>query len=209
MLKLKIEKRDPKQNLDEIRKGENIPAVFYGNGVESTSITLSESEFKSVWKKAGSSALITLTGVDGDKEVIIQDMDIDPVSSQVRHIDFYVVKRGQVMEVDVPLEFVGVSPAVKELGGILVKVMHELKVEVLPKDIPQHIEIDISSLKELDSQITIKDLKLPEGVKALDEETEVVVAISEAQEESEEAIPTDISQIEIEKKGKKEEETTQ
>jgi large subunit ribosomal protein L25 len=195
--------------LDEIRKGENIPAVFYGNGVESTSITLSESEFKSVWKKAGSSALITLTGVDGDKEVIIQDMDIDPVSSQVRHIDFYVVKRGQVMEVDVPLEFVGVSPAVKELGGILVKVMHELKVEVLPKDIPQHIEIDISSLKELDSQITIKDLKLPEGVKALDEETEVVVAISEAQEESEEAIPTDISQIEIEKKGKKEEETTQ
>lgn len=209
MLKLKIEKRDPKQNLDEIRKGDNIPAVFYGNGVESTSITLSESEFKSVWKKAGSSALITLTGVDGDKEVIIQDMDIDPVSSQVRHIDFYVVKRGQVMEVDVPLEFVGVSPAVKELGGILVKVMHELKIEVLPKDIPQHIEVDISSLKELDSQITIKDLKLPEGVKTLDEETEVVVAISEAKEESEEATPTDISQIEIEKKGKKEEESAE
>jgi large subunit ribosomal protein L25 len=209
MLKLKIEKRDPKQNLDEIRKGDNIPAVFYGNGVESTSITLSESEFKSVWKKAGSSALITLTGVDGDKEVIIQDMDINPVSSQVRHIDFYVVKRGQVMEVDVPLEFVGVSPAVKELGGILVKVMHELKIEVLPKDIPQHIEVDISSLKELDSQITIKDLKLPEGVKTLDEETEVVVAISEAKEESEEATPTDISQIEIEKKGKKEEESAE
>jgi len=209
MLKLKIEKRDPKQNLDEIRKGDNIPAVFYGNGLESTPITLSESEFKSVWKKAGSSALITLTGVDGDKEVIIQDMDIDPVSSQVRHIDFYVVKRGQVMEVDVPLEFVGVSPAVKELGGILVKVMHELKIEVLPKDIPQHIEVDISSLKELDSQITIKDLKLPEGVKTLDEETEVVVAISEAKEESEEATPTDISQIEIEKKGKKEEESAE
>ena len=206
MLKLKVEKRDSKTDLNEIRKVGNIPAVFYGNEVESTPIFLSASEFKSVWRKAGSSALVSLSGIDNDKEVVIQDMDIDPVSSQIRHIDFYVVKRGQVMEVMVPLEFVGVSPAVKELGGILVKVMYELKIEVLPKDLPQNIEVDISSLKELDSQITIKDLILPEGVSALDDEEDVVVAISQAQEESEESSePADISEVEIEKKGKKEE----
>lgn len=206
MLKLEVKKRDPKQKLDEIREEGNIPAVFYGNEVESTPIVLSDSEFKSVWKKAGGSALISLTGIDKDKEAVIQDIDIDPVSSQVRHIDFYIIKKGQVMEVDIPLEFMGVALAVKELGGILVKVMHELKIEVLPTNIPQNIEVDISSLETLESQIAIKDLVLPEGVKALVDPDEVVASISQATEEPEETEIADIADIEIEQKGKKEDE---
>ncbi len=207
MLTLNIEKRDPKQNLDELRGADKTPAVFYGKGVESTPIALSYSEFKSVWKQAGTSALISLSGVDEDKEVLIQDIDVDPVTSQVNHIDFYVIERGKLMEATVPLEFVGESPAVKSLGGILVKVMRELRIEVLPKDLPQNIEVDISALAELDSQIAIKDLKLPEGVTALDEDIEVVASITQASEEPEEEVePASIEDVEIEKKGKKEEE---
>ena len=112
MLTLNIEIRDPKRNLDELREADKTPAVFYGKGVKSTPVLLSYSEFKSVWKQTGTSALITLSGVDDDKEALIQDIDIDPVTSQVQHIDFYVIERGKLMEVTVPLEFIGESVAV-------------------------------------------------------------------------------------------------
>ncbi len=205
MLILDIEKRDVKSNLTELRERDKIPAVFYGREVESTPITVSASKFKSVWKKTGSSALISLKGLKGEREAVIQDMDINPVNSQVRHIDFYIVERGKLMEATIPFEFVGESPAVKSLGGILVKVMYELKIEVFPKDLPQNIEVDISSLKELDSQIIVKDLKLSKEIKVLDDVDEVIAAITQATEEPEETEPADISEVEIEKKGKKEE----
>ncbi len=202
MLTLNIEKREAKSDVPESK----IPAVFYGKGVESTSIFVPSSDFKRVWKEAGSSALISLNGVGESRDVLIQDVDVDPVSGKVRHIDFYVIEKGKVMEATVPFEFVGVAPAVKNLGGILVKVMHEIDVEVLPKDLPHNITVDISSLENLDSQIAVKDLTLPQGVKPLADADEVVAAISQATEEvTSESI--DISQVEIEKKGKKEEET--
>lgn len=205
MLILNIEKRDIKTNLKEIREGGNIPAVFYGREVESTPITVSSSEFKSVWKKTGSSALISLKGLKGEREAVIQDMDIDPITSQVRHIDFYIIERGKLMEATVPFVFVGESPAIKGLGGILIKVMYELKIEVFPKDLPQNIEVDISSLTELDSQIAVKDLKLSKEIKVLDDVEEVVAAVTQASEEPEETESVDISEVKIEKKGKKEE----
>ena len=209
MLTLNVEKRDPKTKLDELRKNGLIPAVFYGRETESSPITVSASDFKSVWKEAGHSSLITLKGLKGDKDSIIHDMDIDPVSSQVRHIDFYVVKSGQVMETTVPLEFVGESIAVKSLGGVLIKVLRELNIKVLPKDLPQQIEVDITSLAEIDSQICIKDLKLPAGVIVTDEPDEVIVAVNKQEEETETSEPMDISSVEIAKKGKKEEESAE
>lgn len=205
MLTLNIEKRDKNISLDELRGGDKIPAVFYGNDVDSTPISLSYPDFKRVWKEAGSSSIISLKGIGEEKEVLIQDIDIDPVSDQVRHIDFYVVKRGQLMETEVPLEFVGESIAVKSLGGILVKALHQLKIEVLPKDLPKSIEVDISVLTELDSTISVMDLKLPEGVKTTEEPEETVAAISQAKEEVVDEEPIDIDDVEIEQKGKKEE----
>lgn len=203
MLTLQIEKREiGKSNLSKLREDGNISAVFYGKNVESTPITTSAIEFKKLWKQAGTSSLINLKGVDKDKEALIYDVDINPVSGQVRNVDFYIIEKGKLMEVEVPLEFVGVSSAVKTLGGILVKVLHELEIEVLPKDLPQHIEVDISSLVDLDSQILVKDLKLPSGVKILNDEEDVVVAISQAEEDLE-STPVDISSVEVEKKGKK------
>ncbi|MDD2935001.1 MAG: 50S ribosomal protein L25 [Candidatus Pacebacteria bacterium] len=205
MLTLNVKTRDLKNKLGDIRKGGEIPAVFYGREVKSTPISVSASEFKSVWKKGGNSSIINLKGLKDEREAVIHDMDIDPVSNQVRHIDFYVVKRGQKMETTVPLEFIGEAPAVKTLGGVLVKVLRELNIEVLPKDLPQHINVDISSLIDMDSQIAVKDLVLPTGVTVTDDAEEVIVLITQAEEEKE-SEPVDISSVEIEKKGKKEEE---
>jgi large subunit ribosomal protein L25 len=109
--------------------------------------------------------------------------------------------------VSVPLEFEGVSPAVKDLGGILTKVMHELEIECDPSELPQAIHIDISKLATLDDQIKVGDLKLPKSAVPSIEADEVVAMISVAKEEVEEAAPMDISAIETSvERGKKEEE---
>ena len=209
---LNVKKRDltkkfPKANKVE-SKTELLRGVFYGKKEVSTPISISYVEFKRVWKEAGNSSLIVLKGIGEDKEVVIQDIDIDPVSGRVRHVDFYVIERGKVMEADILLEFIGESPAMKELGGTLVKVLHELKIEVLPGDLPKDIKVDLSLLKTLESKIFIKDLILPSSAKALDDVDEVVALIAVAEEEAEAEVSgaPDLADIEIEKKGKKEEE---
>jgi large subunit ribosomal protein L25 len=104
--------------------------------------------------------------------------------------------------VDIPLEFEGVSPAVKDLGGSLVKVMHEVKISAMPKDLPHNIIVDISSLVDFQSQILAKDIKVPAGVELMENPEEVVALVSEPREEKEETAPVDLSAIEVEKKGK-------
>jgi large subunit ribosomal protein L25 len=86
-------------------------------------------------------------------------------------------------------------------------VLHEVEIKALPNDLPHGIEVDISVLENADSQIHASDLKLPKGVTLVTEAEEVVASISVAQEETEEAAPVDLASIEVEKKGKKEEET--
>jgi large subunit ribosomal protein L25 len=206
MLTIQFEARDTNGSIGALKKAGMIPAVFYGPKEKSTPISVKETEFKKVWKEAGESSIIVLKNGTEEHEALIQDVDSHPVTDKTQHVDFYVIEKGKKLEVAVPLEFVGVAPAVKDLGGILVKVLHEMEIEALPKDLPHDIEVDISALTTLDSQILIKDLKLPAGVEAkLDPET-VVAAIAVAKDEPEEAVVADISQIEVVgAKGKEEE----
>ena len=106
-----------------------------------------------------------------------------------------------------PFEFTGVAPAVKDLGGILTKVMHELEIECVPKDLPHSIVVDVSKLATLEDQIKIKDLAIPASAKISVDLDEVVAMIAVAKEEPVEEVPIDISQIETSvERGKKEEE---
>ena len=209
-LVLNITKRDLTKKFPKINKVESqtqsIRGVFYGQQEQATPILASYADFKRVWKEAGGSSIITLKGVGEEKEAIIQDIDFDPITDSPRHVDFYVIKRGTTMEVEVPLEFVGIAPAVKELGGVLVKALYEIKIEVLPKDLPKQIEVDISTLADFDNKILVKDLKLPVSAKFLGDDNEVVAIIIKAVEEKEEAPIATIADVEIEKKGKKESE---
>ncbi len=186
---------------------ESLRGVFYGKNDESTSISIPYADFKKVWKEAGGSSLVVLKGIGEDKEVIIHDIDFDPVTDRVRHVDFYVIERGKMMEADVLLEFVGEAPAVKELGGVLTKTLREVKIEVLPKDLLKQIEVDISILKDFESRILVSDLVLPGSAKILGDSEEVVALVTEAKEEVEEEVVVDVADVEIEKKGKMEEGT--
>jgi len=202
MFKLKVEKRDLKESLNLIRKSGKMPAVFYGPKEASTPIKLTLANFKKAWKSAGESTVVSLEGDGVEADVLIHDVDLDPVTDIPIHVDFYAIEKGKKLSVDVPLEFAGVAPAVKDLGAVLVKVMHTIKIEALPKDLPHKIEADISCLVAFDSVLTAGNLKLPEGVVLKIKPEEVVASVYEPKEEVVEAAPVDLSTIEVEKKGK-------
>jgi large subunit ribosomal protein L25 len=203
-LTLNVEKRAG-NSAYKLRKAGKVPAVFYGRKEESTPISIKEKDFLKVWNEAGESTIISLHGVDKDIDAIIQDVELHPVTDKPLHADFYVIEKDRKIKVDVPLEFTGEAPVEKQ-GLVVVKVLHEIEVESLPGNLPQHIEVDLSSLVEIESQILIKDLKLPEDVKATLHEDDVVVSVSEAREEEPEtpSEAPDMDAIEVEKKGKAE-----
>jgi len=203
MLTLTVEKRDTKTKPEAVRRGGKLPAVFYGRKEDSTSISVSQHDFEKVWREAGESTIISLEGIGDDKEALIQDVGVHPVSGKPLHADFYVIEKGKKLTVGIPLEFIGEAPAVKDLGGTLVKVIHELEIEALPKDLPQNIQVDISTLAEFDSQISVGDLKLSEGVMSLIGADETVAAVAEPKEEEVYEEPAEIDMDAIEAEGEK------
>ncbi len=206
-INLKAEKRERIGKLESLRKAGFMPAVYYGHKKESTPIQIKKIDFLKAWKNAGESTVIKLETPDGDLEALIHDVDLDPITDEPRHADFYVFEKGHKVEIAVPLEFIGISPAVKDLGGVLMKILHEVKVSAEPSNLPHQIEVDISPITELEGQILAKDISLPKGVLLMENPEEVIatVATPKAEEKVEEA-PADLSSIEVEKKGKKEEE---
>jgi large subunit ribosomal protein L25 len=205
MTNLKAELRDTNAKLGDLRKAGRMPAVFYGKKETSTPISISLVDFLKVWKQSGESSVVTLETSEGSHDSLIHEIDFHPVSGVPRHADFYVFEKGHKVEVEVPVEFEGVAPAVKDLGGTLVKVLHALKIEALPKDLPHNITIDISTLLNFNDQILAQDIKLPAGVTLMVNPEEVVALVSAPREEKEEEVaPIDLSAIEVEKKGKDE-----
>ncbi len=203
---LKGEIRDPKRKLAEIRAEGFIPGVYYGHKEASTAVVFHLNAFKKVWKAAGESSVVTLEMPKGKISALITEVQVDPIKGQPVHVDFYALEKGQEVTVHVPVEFTGVSEAVKTLGGSLVKVLHELEIKALPENLPHGFTVDISTLIALDSQILAKDIVLPKGVTLVTGADDVVAAIAVAKDEPLEAAVMDLSSIEVEKKGKKEEE---
>lgn len=203
MLQITTLPRAPKETLKE----GFIPSVFYGTHTKSTPIFINAAEFRKVLASAGESSSILLKTETGTETAMIQDVQFHPVKGMAIHADFYIIEKGQKVDVMTPIVFVGESDAVKA-GGILVKVLHELSVEGEPSLLPHEFTVDISVLKTMDDVIHVRDIKLPAGVELYDiGEDDIVASISQAEEEdATPAAPVDLSAIEVEKKGKKEEE---
>jgi large subunit ribosomal protein L25 len=205
-INLKAEKRVKIGKLESLRKEGLMPAVFYGHKKEATPIQIKKIDFIKAWKNAGESTVVKLETPEGDIEALIHDVDHDPLTGEPRHADFYVFEKGHKVEIAVPIEFVGISVAVKDLGGSLMKILHEIKVKAEPANLPHKIEIDISPITELEGQILAKDIKLPHGVELAEHAEEVVVTVATPKAEKvEEEKPVDLSAIEVEKKGKTDE----
>ena len=207
MLKLNTEIRNVfGKKLKEDRKEGKLPAVVYGKGKESKALFVNLNEFKKIWNKIEESTIVKLQG-GSDDDVLVYDAEKDPVRGEFVHVDFYALDVDKPITADVNIVFEGVSPAVKELGGFLVKVLHKLEIEALPKDFPHEIKIDVSKLANIGDRITVKDLAFGKSVKVNAREDQVIVLAKPHEEEKVEEAPKAIEDIELsEKKGKKEEE---
>lgn len=183
-----------------------MPAVVYGRKQASQTLLVSQKDFKKVWKTAGENMLVAIT--EPKCNILIHSVSFHPSTDEPVHADFYAVEMDKKIEASIPLVFQGVAPAIKELGGVLVKVMHEIEVESLPAGLPHELIVDIQSLVTFENRIFAGDIKLPEGV-TLKISLEEIIALVEAprEEEIEKPVLT-IADIEVEKKGKKEEDAT-
>ncbi len=174
-----------KQN-EKLRKSGSLPAVVYGRGKETTPLEVSAREFAKVYRKAGENTLISLA-IEGQpqKKVLIHDVAKHFMKDVPVHVDFYEVDLTRKIHAKVPLHFVGVSPAVKEQGGVSVKNLTEVEVEALPAELPQFIEVNIDNLKNFDELVRVSELKVPDAVKILTHGEDVIVTIQAPRSEAE------------------------
>lgn len=171
-----------------LRRQGILPANLYGNKLPSINLSLASLEFEKLFRKAGETSLIDLT-ITGDKSVhpvLIASVQYHPVTDRLSHIDFRQVDLTEKVTADIPLKIIGESLAVKNKGAVLVTVINEIEVEALPADLPDRIQVDISSLIEFNDAIHVKDLKFPKGVKVQIELDAVVITVQEPKEEKEE-----------------------
>lgn len=184
----------------QLRKKGVIPATIYGKQIKSETISVTADELNKIYKEAGVTGLIELT-ITGEKRsseagsgsarpVLIQQLQIHPVTSALLHVEFHQVDLKEKVHAKVPLEFTGISPAIKEKLGLLLTVMNDLEVEALPADLPEHISVDISNLKAINDHILVKNLIVPKDVIVLTDGELMVVKIGELIAPEPEPTPT-------------------
>ena len=209
-------KRSKTEKLYAIRNNGMVPAVVYGAQVENTLVSVLSTDFVKILKIAGESSTIVLDiagASEKDKatkvDVLIHEVQVDPVKGHPIHIDFLAIDINKPVEVTIPLLFTGLAKAEKDGFGTLVKVLHEIDIEALPKDLPHDITVDVTRIATLEDKIHASDIKLPKGVTLITDGEEVVALVAAVKEEVEETAPVDLSAIEVEKKGKSEDAETE
>ncbi|NIT03701.1 50S ribosomal protein L25 [Candidatus Saccharibacteria bacterium] len=175
------------KKVKSLRRGGVLPAVVFGGGKPSLPIELDETEFSRVYNEAGESTVIDLILGKDKQDVLISEVQIDPLG-KVIHTDLKRVAAGEKITANVAIEIVGEAAPVKTGEGILLPLLDEIEVEAYPKDLPSEIKVDVSNLTEIGQGIEIKDLPIdPRKVEILGHESnELVVKIDYPQVEEEE-----------------------
>lgn len=172
-LEVKVRKETGKEAAKREREKGTIPAVVYRKGEESVPLYLDRKAMDLALRtSAGENALISLK-IEGDekaksKTCIIKEIQHDPLSGKILHVDFNEISLTEAIKVEVPLSAKGEAVGVKQDGGVLEHLLWEIQVECLPTDIPQKLEVDVSNLKIGDA-LFVKDIVAPKGVKVLND----------------------------------------
>lgn len=170
----------------DLRANGEIPANVYGGDFKNQNIAVDSLAFDKVFTVAGESSLINLAIENSEPlKVLVHEIQIDPVTMKVIHIDFYKVNMKEKIKTEIPLKQVGESPAVVDLEGSLVTNKDAIEVECLPSDLVHEIEVDISVLKTFDDVIHVSDLKVPAGIEVLDDLEEVAILVQPPRSEEE------------------------
>lgn len=188
ILKAKVRK-EVGRKVKHLRKEGLLPANIYGKKIKSESIQIGESDFKNVYKKAGETGLVYLE-LESAKEkkeerpVLVANIQKDPVTDSLLHIDFHQVDLKEKVEAKVPVELTGESPAEKQSIGTVVQYLNEIEVEALPTDLPEKFQVDISTLSEVDQMVHVKDLPFDKSkIEVKTDLEEILVKVEPPQKE--------------------------
>lgn len=196
--KIKVEKREifGKNASRRLRREGMIPAILYGSGSSNVPLTLKKQDvFMILRSDTGENTVFQVSFDSEIRDVMIKELQRDPVTDEILHADFVHIAMDKAIRVSVPLVSVGEAVGVKTEGGFVDFITRELEVECLPKNIPEHIEMDISGL-HLRHSLKAEDITLPEGVKLITSSDTILVLIEaplkeeeiEVEEEEEEVI---------------------
>jgi large subunit ribosomal protein L25 len=190
-----------------------IPAVVYGAGKETVPIHVDRKTLLDMMKASGSDNpifLLKLAGSGKERHAMIRDLQVDPISRQIVHIDFQRVIMTEKLRVQVPIELKGTAFGVKTEGGMIDFVLREVHVECLPGDIPKQIELDVTEL-HVGQHVEAGQLQLPTGVTLVEDPERVILALAHAkieaepEEEAAAAVVPAAPEPEVIKRGKTEE----
>ena len=172
------------KKLNKVRKQGFVPGNIYGPDFKSQSISVLQKDLVKTYKKVGETGVVYLSLDKDNIPVLIKTLQEHPVSGFLLHVDFRKIDLSKKIETAVPVKTIGVSEAVTQKAGVLLVLSDTLLVEALPEDIPSHIEVDISAIKEIGQEIKVSDLKKSDKyeIKALAEK--VVVSVIAHKEES-------------------------
>lgn len=167
------------KKVKHLRREGILPSNVFGKGITSLSIQLLLKNFQEVYKKAHETGLVDLTVDDQTYPVLIQNVQVNPITHTPIHADFFKVNLKEKVKATIPIVSIGEPKAVTDKIGILLQTLSEIEVEALPADLPEHIEINIEGLANVDESITVADIKTPTGVEILAEPEEMIFRISE------------------------------
>src|SRR3954452_13073643 len=166
------------KKVSRLRHAGRLPAVVYGHGIDSSSVSIDAHDFEQLRRHSGPNALVDLS-IDGKKPqpVLVSAIQVHPVNRRPLHVDLFLVRMTEELTVDVPLVAIGSSRAVDDLNGPLLHQLESVRVRALPDHLPQAIEYSIDSLVDFDAAIHVRDLTIPGDVALLTDPEEVVAKV--------------------------------
>ncbi|PID87418.1 50S ribosomal protein L25 [Candidatus Gracilibacteria bacterium] len=176
-LELNAEIREKGEDLKKLRASKIIPAVVYGNNQEPISFKMNNSDFLRTFRVSGESHIINLKIGKKTIEVLVHQIQKDPVTGAFLHVDFYAITKGEKLTTKIHLNFVGESEAAK-LGAIIEENMKEIEVKCLPKDLVDSFDVDISVLKEFGDSVKVSDLNISDAYQVNAPADEIVISSS-------------------------------
>lgn len=194
MEKIQFINRDLKAKKNKILLKEGItPAVMYNAKTESTSVMINSSIAKRILREATSTTILDAEFEDRPLKVIVKEIDLNPITDEIRHISFFEIDETKDMVFSIPFQIVGISPAVKNNLGVLVEVMNAIDVRCKVKDLIPFIQVDISKLEHPGQTIAVSELDIPNTISFINDDIKnsTVVTITEMQKEEEAVAPVE------------------
>ncbi len=191
----------------QLRRAGWIPGVIYGHDFEAIPLQFEVRHLQAVFSKVTGSQFISIKieGLSEPEMVLVRDVQVEPISRRLSHVDFYRVSMTEKLRADVPLELVGDAPAVRRSEGILLHGLSSIEVQCLAADLMEVIRVDISKLENVDDDIHVRDLVLPSSVEVLSDQDALIVRVTplaRAEVEAEAATPAATTEVETVREAK-------